>query len=87
MFGCVGSAFPEQYYLVYGHQEAGAIGAAMLAWLVLKKVSTIEEIKQKIQIEREFVPNTALADLYDARFAMFQDLYKRTKTWYNKMNK
>ncbi|MFX0064361.1 MAG: FGGY-family carbohydrate kinase [Candidatus Hermodarchaeota archaeon] len=68
-------------------QEAGAIGAAMLAWLALKKVSTVEEIKQKIQIDREFVPNTSLADFYDLRFAMFQDLYKRTKTWYAKMNK
>ena len=68
-------------------QEAGAIGAAMLAWLALKRVSTAEEIKQKIQIDREFVPNTALAGLYDGRFAMFQDLYHRTKAWYAKMNK
>ncbi|MFX0113950.1 MAG: FGGY-family carbohydrate kinase [Candidatus Hodarchaeota archaeon] len=67
-------------------QEAGAIGAAMLAWNALGKITTVEEIKKHITIERTFYPNRELFNFYNERFKAFKDLYKNNKKWYSRMH-
>ncbi|MFQ5821998.1 MAG: FGGY-family carbohydrate kinase [Candidatus Heimdallarchaeota archaeon] len=67
-------------------QEAGAIGAALLAWKALGKISTVEEIKNCISIDKIFNPNKEHLSLYNARFKAFKDLYKQNKKWYKRIN-
>jgi len=67
-------------------QEAGARGAAMLAWKALGKILTVEEIKNFISIEKIFNPNKEHLNLYNERFKAFKDLYKQNKKWYKRIN-
>ncbi|MHA2495561.1 MAG: xylulokinase [Candidatus Hodarchaeales archaeon] len=76
----------HQISRVHSPQEAGAIGAAMLAWNALGKIATFEEIKKTIRVDKTFYPNEELVDFYNQRFKGFKDLYKNNKKWYSHMN-
>lgn len=76
----------HQINRVQNPQEAGAIGAAMLAWNALGKIATLEEIKKRIMIDKTFYPNKDLVDFYNERFKAFKNLYKNNKKWYARMN-
>lgn len=76
----------HQIRRVKNPQEAGAIGSALLAWKAMGKISTIEEIKKSIIIEKIFNPNKEHISLYNAKFKAFRDLYKQNKKWYKRIN-
>ena len=46
-----GSAFPEQYYLVYGHQE---VGAGALEWVKNKILYWTSELEEREQVNRVY---------------------------------
>ncbi|MFX0195125.1 MAG: FGGY-family carbohydrate kinase [Candidatus Hodarchaeota archaeon] len=76
----------HQIRRVTNTQEAGAIGSALLVWKAMGKISTIEEIKKSIKIEKVFDPNNEYLNLYNAKFKAFKDLYKQNKKWYKRIN-
>lgn len=67
-------------------QEAGALGAAMIAKMALGELSEIEEIKKYCHYDKEFLPNPTNRELYDNLFKEFQALYKQNKKWFKRMN-
>ncbi len=77
----------HQINRVKNPQEAGAIGAALIAWKALGKLDTLEDIKRAVTIDHSFYPNKKLTDFYNRRFKAFQQLYKSNKKWYARINK
>lgn len=67
-------------------QEAGALGAAMLAKIAIGEVSSIDKIKECCHYDKEFLPNPNNRQLYDTLFKKFQMLYKQNKKWFKRMN-
>jgi xylulokinase len=68
-------------------QEAGAIGAALLAKMAIGEIQKIAEIKEFCHYKDQFLPNPKYRELYDVLFTEFKNLYKRTKPWFARMNK
>lgn len=67
-------------------QEAGAIGAAVIAKMALGELKDIREIKEIIHFDKEFQPNPDHRLLYDQLFKEFKNLYKQNKKWFKRMN-
>ncbi|MFW9778311.1 MAG: FGGY-family carbohydrate kinase [Candidatus Heimdallarchaeota archaeon] len=68
-------------------QEAGAIGAALLAKMALREIKEIAEIKQYCHYKDTFSPNPEYRELYDGLFVEFKNLYKKTRSWFARMNR
>ncbi|WP_455463408.1 xylulokinase [Candidatus Hodarchaeum mangrovi] len=67
-------------------QEAGALGAAMLAKIAIGEVDSIENLKEYCHYDKEFLPNLNNRQIYDTLFKEFQMLYKQNKKWFKRMN-
>jgi xylulokinase len=67
-------------------QEAGAIGAAIIAKMALGEIEDINEVKNYIHYDKEFVPNSENRELYDRLFGEFKKLYNQNKKWFKRMN-
>lgn len=65
---------------------ANSRGAAYLAALALGTLK-VEDIPQKIEIEKTFTPNAANRRVYDALFKEYVDYYKRNKKAFKRLNK
>jgi xylulokinase len=76
----------RQINRVQNPQEAGAIGAAMLAWRALGQLATMEDIKKTVIVDKSFNPNKELVDFYNQRFEEFKELYKNNEKWYARVN-
>ncbi|MFX0013738.1 MAG: FGGY-family carbohydrate kinase [Promethearchaeota archaeon] len=67
-------------------QEAGALGAAIVAKMALSELKDISEIKDYIHFDLKFTPNPDHRDLYDHLYKEFKNLYKQNKKWFKRMN-
>ena len=67
-------------------QEAGALGAAIVAKMALGELKDVSEINKYIRFENEFIPNPDYRRLYDHLFKEFKNLYKQNKKWFKRMN-
>lgn len=67
-------------------QEAGALGAAIIAKMALGEIKDINEVKKYIQYDKEFIPNSKNRELYDRLFGEFKKLYNQNKKWFKRMN-
>jgi xylulokinase len=67
-------------------QEAGALGAAIIAKMALGELLEIKEIKRFCHFDKEFSPNQENRELYDHLFEEFKNLYKQNKKWFKRMN-
>ncbi|MFX0085532.1 MAG: FGGY-family carbohydrate kinase [Candidatus Hodarchaeota archaeon] len=67
-------------------QEAGALGAAIIAKMALGEITNIEEVKNYCHYDKEFTPNPDTRQLYDSLFKEFKQLYKQNKKWFKRMN-
>ncbi|UCE13882.1 MAG: FGGY-family carbohydrate kinase [Candidatus Heimdallarchaeota archaeon] len=67
-------------------QEAGALGAAIVAKMALGELEDVSEIKEFIHFHKEFKPNPEYRELYDSLFKEFQQLYRQNKKWFKRMN-
>lgn len=65
---------------------ANSRGAALLALLALNMID-IEGIAQCVKVNTEFLPRPAYRSLYDERFALFTEIYRRNKTIFKQLNK
>jgi len=67
-------------------QEAGALGAAIIAKMAIGEIENIEEVKDCCQYDKEFYPNPDNRKLYDFLFKEFKKLYKQNRKWFKRMN-
>ncbi|MHA1973671.1 MAG: xylulokinase [Candidatus Hodarchaeales archaeon] len=68
-------------------QEAGALGAAVIAKMAVGEIKSVDEIKKYIHYDREFEPNPDNRLVYDKLFREFKMLYNQNKKWFKRMNK
>ena len=67
-------------------QQAGALGAVLIAKLALGEINTLDEVQECCHYDKEFTPNQEYRKLYDNLFREFQALYKQNKKWFKRMN-
>jgi xylulokinase len=67
-------------------QEAGALGAAIIAKMALGEIKSLEEIQNYTHYDKEFVPQSEYRNLYDNLFEKYKHLYKQNKKWFKEMN-
>ena len=67
-------------------QQAGALGAVLIAKLALGEIKTLDEVQECCHYDKEFTPNQEYRKLYDNLFREFQALYKQNKKWFKRMN-
>jgi len=67
-------------------QEAGALGAAIIAKMAIGEIENIEEVKNYCHYDKEFYPNPDNRKLYDFLFKEFKKLYKQNRKWFKRMN-
>lgn len=67
-------------------QEAGALGAAIIAKMALGELENVAQSKDFIHFDKEFSPNPEYRALYDRLFKEFKNLYKQNKSWFKRMN-
>jgi xylulokinase len=65
---------------------ANSRGTAMLALLALNRMN-IDEVANAVEIKKEYLPNPQHRNLYDERFAVFLEIYKKNKSIFARLNK
>ena len=68
-------------------QGAGAFGAAILMAYGLKCIESLDEAKNLVKVEKEFIPDPADRASYDKAYKVFKLLYKQNKENFNLMNR
>ncbi len=67
-------------------QEAGAVGAALVAAVGLGLYPDFESLKKVVHVERTFEPDGANREIYDSIFDSYQDAYRSLKGFYRRLN-
>jgi xylulokinase len=67
-------------------QNAGAVGAAVLAAAGLKLIGGIRDAKALVPAEKTFVPNPANKVVYDKNYEVFKTLYQNNKKSFAALN-
>ncbi len=67
-------------------QNAGAVGAAVLAAVGLGVITTIAEAGRLVPVTKTFVPNPANKAVYDRNYAVYIKLYKDNKKSFAALN-
>lgn len=62
--------------------ESGAMGNLILSLFALGKISSIEEAKKIVEIEKDYKPNINNYDIYKKGFKKYKDLYRSIKKIY-----
>ncbi|MCQ4636552.1 FGGY-family carbohydrate kinase [Anaerovorax odorimutans] len=68
-------------------QNAGAVGAAAVMAVGLNVISSIEEIEQMIPVNGVYEPRPENTAVYEELFEVFQELYKKNRRNFGRMNK
>jgi xylulokinase len=63
-----------------------ALGAAFLAFYRLG-LHSLDDIPDKVQIERTFAPNPANREIYDHLYAQFRQSFKRVRPIFHALNR
>lgn len=66
--------------------QANARGAAILA-AVAMGYATFDEMAEQLEVAAEYLPDPANRLLYDERFAVFLEIYKRNRRIYARLNR
>lgn len=67
-------------------QNAGAMGAAILASVGLNIISDLKQANSLIAVEREYNPNKDNENIYDKEFEIFKSLYYNNKKSFSNLN-
>ncbi|MHA1940357.1 MAG: xylulokinase [Candidatus Hodarchaeales archaeon] len=67
-------------------QEAGALGAAIIAKMALNEIQSLDEIKKFCHYDKIFHPTQEYRVLYDQLYKEFQQLYKQNRKWFKRLN-
>ena len=68
-------------------QERGAIGAAFIGFIALKKIENFSSLKKIIKVEKMFLPKEENAKIYDFLYERYKLVYKRLKGFYRNLNR
>lgn len=67
-------------------QDVGAVGAAMLVSVGLGKIESLDCIKNRIKVEKRFIPNKDNALIYENNYKVFKRLYRCNKKNFKLLN-
>ena len=67
-------------------QNAGAVGAAVVAAVGLGLIERIEEAKRLIPVSGRFIPNKNNSAVYENTYQVFQTLYKNNEKAFRALN-
>lgn len=67
-------------------QEAGAVGAALIAAIGLGVYDSFPALKAVIQVDRVFQPSAANAGIYDRLYEAYREVYRALKGLYREIN-
>lgn len=67
-------------------QNAGAIGAAVVAAVGLGRIASLSDAKKLIKVKASYKPNAANKAVYDHYYAVFKTLYRNNKKAFNMLN-
>jgi len=68
-------------------QNAGALGAALVCAVGLGALGSLGETRRLVPVSHRFEPDPERSRIYEERFQVFQDLYKRNKQGFQALNK
>ena len=68
-------------------QEAGAVGAALVAAVGLGIYPDFKSLKKVVKVDRAFEPQPENSEIYDTLFHSYQKVYSDLKGLYRKLNK
>ncbi len=71
---------------VQNPREAGVRGAAMIAAVGLGHIEKFEDVKELVEIEKSFTPNSENREIYDGLFEEFKEIYWNNKEMYERLN-
>ncbi|WP_081757113.1 xylulokinase [Gorillibacterium massiliense] len=67
-------------------QNAGAVGAAIIAAVGLGLIGKVEDAKALVQLQAKYTPNPVNKATYDTYFRVFKSLYKNNKRAFGALN-
>ncbi len=76
----------KQVEKVANPQEAGAVGAALIAAIGLGIYDGFPALKDVIRVDKVFQPDSSTADIYDHLYAGYREVYGSLKRWYRGVN-
>ncbi|RMF32313.1 MAG: xylulose kinase, partial [Chloroflexi bacterium] len=68
-------------------QEAGAVGAALIAALGLGHYPNFDALKEVVHVTRVFEPRSEHADVYDTLFTAYKQVYRSLRGLYHRINR
>ena len=68
-------------------QEAGAVGAALIAAVGLGIYPDFKSLEKVVKVDRAFEPKPENAEIYDNLFYLYKEIYSDLKDFYRKLNK
>ncbi len=76
----------KQVEKVANPQEAGAVGAALIAAVGLGIYDRFPALKHVIEVDKVFQPDSSTANLYDHLYTGYREVYSCLKRWYRDVN-
>ncbi|MBM3118161.1 MAG: hypothetical protein FJ006_01165 [Chloroflexi bacterium] len=67
-------------------QEAGAVGAALVAAVGLGIYPDFESLRKVVKVEAVFEPHPENAEIYDSLFHSYQEVYSNLRGFYRRLN-
>lgn len=67
-------------------QEAGAVGAALIAAIGLGIYDDFQGLRQVVEVERAFQPDASNAGVYDSLYGAYKDVYSSLRGVYRSIN-
>jgi xylulokinase len=68
-------------------QEAGAVGAALVAAVGMGIYPDFESLKKVVRVDCVYEPQPENSAIYDSLFDRYQDVYRNLRGFYRKLNK
>jgi len=68
-------------------QEAGAVGAALVAAVGMGIYPDFESLRKVVKVDSVHEPQPGNAEIYDSLFQCYQDVYRNLRGFYRKLNK
>ncbi len=68
------------------YSHAGAKGMALLSSHALGHLPSIQAIRDQIQIEKEFHPETGTHQMYRKLYKEFKNIYSQNRAWFKRMH-
>lgn len=76
----------KKFQVVKDPRNSGALGAAVVAMIGLGHLKGFNEVRNFINIEKEYVPNPENKQIYDKLFIDYQNIYRGLKSAYKIAN-